>query len=620
MKTIVLDFETFYSDEYSLTKVPTEDYIADPRFQIMLVGMQIGSDAPVWKSGTKAQLAQWFSDNDLWDSCVVCHNAMFDGLILAKHFGRLPRILLCTRFMANAVLKPFIRSVSLENCLNHLDLGIKKGTTVKNMKGRPLESLSKHEVQEYAQYCMDDCQGTYGLFRYLLPFFPKSELRIIDRTLRMYLEPQFVLDADVFSGTYAEAVARKEKLLASLEASGVTKDVLMSNQKFAALLTAHGIDVPMKVSPTTGKSTFALAKTDAGWKDLEDEYHDHPQIGPMLLARVGVKTSIEETRSKRMLDIAITHGKFRIPLLYYSAHTGRYGGTEKINAQNFPRVDKSRMRFGIKAPKNHVVIAADLSQIEARMTAWLAGQKDLLDDFAVGADIYSKFASRVFSKPVVKGQSKEDDRMRFVGKTCILGLGFGMSAEKLALTLRKDNMQFSVTQCKQMVNTYRQTYSLIPALWSVLQNIVNTLLANPNSVMNYKCLKAHRNAIVLPNGMVLSYPQLRHDSSSSASFSNNLVYTYGGETRTLWGGKVAENCVQALARIVVMEQMLRIEDELGLRLALQQHDELDYIVPEADADALVSRIKRIMSIAPSWAPDLPVAVEVNYGLTLGHCK
>jgi len=66
--------------------------------------------------------------------------------------------------------------------------------------------------------------------------------------------------------------------------------------------------------------------------------------------------------------------------------------------------------------------------------------------------------------------------------------------------------------------------------------------------------------------------------------------------------------------------MLRIEDELGLRLALQQHDELDYIVPEADADRLVSEIKRIMSIAPSWAPDLPVAVEVNYGPTLGHCK
>ena len=615
MKTIVLDFETFYSDEFSLTRMATEDYVTDPRFQIILVAAKVGNQKTEWMSGSIPKLAKWFDDIDLWNSCVVCHNMMFDGLILAKHFGKLPKIMLCTRFMANAVLKPHIKSVSLANCLNYLQLGVNKGDAVKYMKGKTIDMFTKVELYEYAQYCITDCDGTYALFKYMIPFFPKSELQIIDRTLRMYLEPQFTLDAKVFAATYAESVNKKETLLAKLESSGVTRDILMSNQKFAALLKGMGVDVPLKTSPTTGNLTYAFAKTDPGWKDLEEEYHDDPTIGPMLMARIGVKTSIEETRSKRLLDIANTHGKLRIPLLYYSAHTGRYGGTEKINAQNFPRVDKSRMRFGITAPKGHVIIAADLSQIEARMTAWLAGEKDLLKDFANGVDIYSKFATRIFGREVKKGRSKDDDRMRFVGKTCILGLGFGMSGEKLALTLRKDNMDFTVDQCIKMVYTYRQTYPFIPEMWSQLNCYMQVMGNNPNSIQTYKCLGFARNTIILPNNMTLAYPKLTLDSPP-----RSMTYKYASETRTLWGGKVAENCVQALARIVVMDQMLNIERTLGLKLALQQHDELDYIVPEAEADSLVAEIKRIMSIAPSWAPDLPVAVEVNYGPTLGHCK
>lgn len=621
MRLAVVDFETYYDGEYSLKKMSTEDYVTDPRFEIILVGVKFQGEAPTWFTGTKKQIAQWFDEIDLWSCCVIAHNNMFDGLIFAVHFGRLPARLLCTRKMAQVFLKPHMRSVSLENCLKELDLGIEKGTEVHNMIGRTRGSLSKRELNAYASYCMDDCEGTMRVFEYLAPMFPREEFHIIDMTLRMYLEPQLVLDAEVLSEHLATVRAKKEQQLNALPPS-ITKKRLSSNPQFAKVLEELGIEVPMKMSPSTQLPIYAFAKNDTGWKQLEEDYADDPLVSAVLTARLGSKSTLEESRTQKLIDIALRHGLFRIPLMYYAAHTGRYGGMEGINAQNFPRIDKSRMRFGIKAPPGFVVLAADLAQIEARITAWLAGEKDLVEDFRAGVDLYSKFATRVFKEEVVKDRSPKDKQRRFVGKTCILGLGFGMGAPKLQGTLRKDNLKFDLIQTAAMVDLYRQTYWHIPELWRRFDSCLSLMQSGSGQLRIGPVTVGHR-VIILPNGMPLQYPKLRlreYEDENTGKKNMRWTYTYATEIRTLWGGKMTENVVQALARIVVMGHMVEIRRRLKLRPALQQHDELDYVVRERDAAEYAGEIGQIMSRPPQWAPDLPVAVEINYGPSLGDCK
>jgi DNA polymerase len=621
VKLFVLDFETYYDNDYSLSKMSTEDYVADPRFDVIMAGIKIGNEPAYWAKGGVEILRERFDRIGLWDGCVIAHNMMFDGLVLQKHFGKLPKMLICTRFMAAPFFKPYTRSLSLDSCMKLTGLGV-KGTTVNDMKGRTRQSLTSAEWAAYSSYCMNDCENEFKLFKHLASTLPVSELKIIDLTLRMYLQPRLLIDTNVMSEELAAVVARKEAQIAALP-NGLGASDLSSNAKFAKILESYGIEVPMKRSITTGEAMPALAKNDPGFKELEEEYADDPVIGALLAARVGVKSTLEVSRYTRLLDIGLKHRWLRVPLLYYNAHTGRYGGAENINAQNFPRVDKSHMRFGVKAPKNHVVLAADLAQIEARMTAWLACALGLLQAFREKRDIYSEFATRVFRIETVKDRSPEDKARRFVGKTCILGLGYGMGADKLRDTLRKDGMIYDHVACQRMVTVYRETYQEIPMLWRRFDKALNDTVRSGGRVkigpvsISSKC-------IVLPNGMSIQYPDLRYVLAGelSGKFRNyeGFVYRFAEEVRTLWGGKATENVVQALSRIVIMEHMLKIAHTLELNPVLQQHDELDYVVPKAHADEYAREITAIMRAPPEWAPDLPIDVEVNYGPTLGHCK
>lgn len=620
MKLAVADFETFYSKEYSLSRMPTEDYVTDPRFEMMMLGVKMGEHEPVILRGPVSVITQRLDEMGFWDSCVVAHQAIFDMLIFKTKFNRLPKLMLCTRMMANALLKPYSRSVSLKACLEMLDLGVQKGDEVLNMIDRPAASLSSAEWQRYATYCSDDCRGTYALAKYLMKILPPQELLNVHLTLQMYLNPQLVLDAKMLAEQLQEERAKKIQILNSLPPN-ITKPMLMSNPKFAEVLRGFGIDPPMKISPTTGEKTYAFAKNDMQWKELEEEYADVPEVQAVIAARLSAKSTLAETRLERLLDIATRHKHFRVPIMYYAAHTGRDGGTEGINPQNFPRVDKSRMRFTIRAPKGFVVLAADLAQIEARITAMIAGQLDLVEDFRNKIDIYSKFASAAFGAEVVKGRSKEDDKRRFVGKTCILGLGFGMGWKKLRVTLRKDNLKFSDQESQKMVSLYRYTYPKIERSWDLLGMSIPGVLSRGGVQQQFGPVTLGQNCIILPNNMALSYPRLQQHADEDTG-EKKWYYEYGGELRHLWGGKVLENIVQALARILIMNYQQVIFRELKLRPAIRQHDELDFVVQESKADELARAIGEIM-IQPAdciGMPQLPVAVEINYGPTLGDCK
>lgn len=617
MNIVTIDFETYYDKEYSLSKMSTEAYIADPRFEVILVAAKVDDGEVDWFSGTRAQTARWLEQFNLQRCGIVCHNAMFDATILQEIFGIRPGFIFDTISMAQVHIRPFSPRVSLKACLEYCDFdGLRKGEEVHNMLGRTRTSLSVKELGAYAAYCCTDVLGTYRLFKHLKPLFPKSEFIVMDQTHRMYLDPKLELDAALLAEIQQAEIARKQQLLNSMS-QYASKDQLMSNDKFAEVLRSVGVEPPMKISLTTGKPTYAFAKADPEFKALQEEYVDDEVVTALIEARLGVKSTISETRAGRLLEIARRFKKLRVPLNYYAAHTGRYGGTQKINMQNPPRINKKlgrlQMRYAMRAPKGHVVLAADLSQIEARIVAWWAGCSLLINAFASGDDVYSLFASRAYNQPTVKGRSQEDDGRRFVGKTCILGLGFGMGADKLKTTLNKDGVKTPLTEAQRLVNVYRTTYTEIPWLWNKCERALPVMATGKGRVQFGPVVFGQGAIVHLPNGMPIYYNNLSNENGE-------WWYTFGNETRKLFGGKLTENVVQALARIIVMDNMITIRRELDLQPVLQVHDELDYVVPEGQAEEYARRIKEIMAIPPTWAPGLPVAAEVNWGPTFGDCK
>jgi DNA polymerase len=281
-------------------------------------------------------------------------------------------------------------------------------------------------------------------------------------------------------------------------------------------------------------------------------------------------------------------------------------------------LDRRQIRFAIRAPKHHVVLSADLAQIEARLNAWESGCKQLVQAFANKKDIYSEFATSIFHVPVRKGDPATE-KQRFVGKTCILGLGYGMGPPKLVATLRKDKIKLDIVTSEQFVGTYRTMYWQIPAFWKYCDETIE-IMAQGGARRIGPCM-ARGNVIELPNGMELVYHNLRWISDDDGDGSyQGWVYDYGGMTKTLWGGKVVENITQALARIIITDAMRAARRELGLLCKMQAHDELVYNVLERDAPMYSTELSKIMVRRPQWAPDLPIEVEAKFGPTYGDAK
>lgn len=604
-RVVVLDFETYYDTDYSLSKMTTEDYIRDPRFEVLGVAAKIDDAPAFFIDGVIA--ADHLKRMELDKAFVIAHNSRFDMTILSWIYGIYPEFIFDTMSMARPLVFHKTGSVSLRALCDHFDLG-EKGYEVLNTKGKRRADFTSEEFKRLAEYGKKDAELTRALFNKLAPGFPQTELRVIDRTIRMYSEPIFELDKDVLVGVIESERARKQALMDRI--AGVDKALLMSNEKFASLLRFFGVEPPRKVSKATGKPTFAFSKTDAAFTALLDD--DNEYVAALVSARLGVKSTIVESRAERMLAIA-NRGLLPAPLQYYAAHTGRYGGDDKINLQNLTK--GSGLRAAIRAPKGYVIIAADLSQIEARLLAWFAGQMDLVEQFALGADVYSAFATKLYGESVVKGRSKLDDERRKIGKICILGLGYGLGPDTFFLQLQYQGIK-DVTpgMARDAVSTYRETFPRIAKVWWKANDWLSIISGSSSGWDEHKCCEIRRGGISLPSGLALRYHDLKYTSSAAS-----WTYRYGKKTVYLYGSKVIENIIQALASIIIREAMVILERR-GLITRLQVHDELVFVVPEKDVDDAKREIGAVMRRRPKWAPDLPVEVEIGVGYNYKDVK
>lgn len=621
MHTITLDFETYYDNDYSLRKMTPVEYILDPRFEI--IGCAVKDDGP----------ARWMEVDQLREYLaelpervtIVSHNALFDMCILAWRLNYVPTLMVDTLGMARAWLGHKLKSLSLANVALHFGIGM-KGDTVHKVIGMSAAAIKASGLyEEYTQYACKDADLCYTIYRTMIgQGFPARELVVQDTVLRCAVMPRFVLDEALLAEHLHATLASKQDLLA--RCGLVSRDDLMSNEKFAAALTALGVDPPTKISLTTGNETYAFAKTDPAFIELEE--HENPEVQALVSARLGVKSTIEETRTQRLINIARLEwpggrrGVLPMPLRFSGAHTHRLSGDWKLNMQNLPSRGNNRIRSAIKAPSGYKVIAPDASQIEARLAAWFCGAQSMVTAFANGEDIYSSFASEVFGYEVKQETHKVE---RFIGKTAVLGLQYGLGWEKFQKTVALQSkaqvgkeVKLSDEEAAKVVKVYRTKYAEIPRMWNRLNNLIPRMTSRDLSELVHPVQFMHEK-VQLPSGLYLHYHDLQNKNGQ-------WWFTYGGKPKYLYGGKLLENIVQALARICVMDtavavrRMLSEVEYLDAWLNLQVHDELVYIAKERDAAKLLKVVIETMSTPPKWGPDIPLKAEGDMGDSYGDCK
>ena len=624
MHLITIDFETYYDSKIKLgfKHQTTEEYIRDKRFEVIGVGVKVDDDATVWVSGGRDKIKEYLTSLDWGSSPLLCHNTLFDGAILSWHYGITPAFMLDTLCMARAI-HGVEAGGSLKALADRYEIGV-KGEEVIAAEGKARLDFNEEELARYGEYCKNDVDLTLKLFKILHKTFPDDELALIDMTVRMFTHPVFLVDDALLQERYEELKEEKQLLLEGLmeklncETAEAVRKRLASNKQFAELLVERGVEAPMKESKTTGKQTYALAKNDEGFIKLTE--HDDPLIQQLCAVRLGTKSTIEESRIERFIDVGKRNkGRLPIPLKYYGAHTGRWAGSDKVNFQNLPSRDKKKkaLKNAVVAPDDHIVINCDSSQIEARVLVWLAGQDDVVEQFRKGEDVYSLFATKIYERPRPKANPVE----RFVGKTCILGLGYGTGKLKLQHTLKTTPPGAAVTEAEaeEFVKTYRDTNDKVIDLWTAGDNVIKDLSNWDDKIKPYyygkhKCLKITKEGVHLPNGLMIRYPDLRLNTEESKS---RYEYKSRKGPVSLWGGSLVENVVQALARIIVGEQMIKINEKY--RVALTVHDAAVIVVPEAEKDEALAYIVECMSTPPAWARGLPVTCEAKYAQTYGEC-
>ena len=586
---IYLDFETYYDVQLSLSKMSTVQYINHPDFKVWGVGIKVEDGETEWYN--EEETSDVLAQIDWENTAVVCHNTLFDAYILTQYYGYKPAFYYDTAAMSRGLYPNM--SASLANAVRRQfpnDETMRKGEELVNAKG--VRDLDPELDAQIGGYCIQDVDLTYALFLEYIKLYPDKELRIIDLTVRMFVEPKLMLDRGLLT-TYKEEIATRTEQ--AIQASGTTREVLASQVKFKEHLESLGITVPTKKSPTTGKQIPAFGKNDSAYIQMCNMYPEHNNIWE---AREFVKSRIEETRAQRFIDSTNPDGTFSVPLRYYAAHTGRFGGSDKINLQNLPR--GSTLRRAIMAPEGQRLYIADLSNIEARMLAWLAKEHDLVEAFRTGRDVYCEFASQIYGRTI----TKDDKLERYVGKTAILGLGYGMGADKFKQTLKTGSPSVDVSDsvAQQIVMQYRGMYPNIPRLWSGMKDALFQMI-NPRSVgMMYGPLMIKMRALELPNGMALSYPNLRYEAGQ-------FVYNTDRDYVRTHGPRVTENVIQALARLVITDQMLDVQSLPQVDIVLQVHDEIIAIGSEVNADDTMNQILEIMRTPPEWCNDIPLDAE-----------
>ncbi len=651
---LTLDFETYFDTEYSLgKKMPTVEYIMDDRFEFTGVGLAYSPDfIPKFypanpNSLTIACLKNRYGKN-LENCTVVIQNAKFDALILKEKFGIIPPYIIDTIDLARFYDSRM--SHKLKDLTKTFGYSSPKGDT-QRFKGLHYEDMSNEQKEALSEYCRTDIDLTTKLFKILLPLIsnPEIEIPLARHTLGLFLNPQVKLnfgkaeelkskmeaEKDIVLNKVSWAlmyVDKKRKTLAKVLNSNIFKNILEDT-------LPKGEHPPMKQGKNG--SILAVAQADEGMKFLLT--HQKEEIRLLAEARLSISSwPLHIKRIQNLINQAkARNGYLGIPLTYYSAHTGRWGGGEGLNVQNFGK--RGRTGSGIhplikevgsliEAPEGYTFITPDLSQIEARKLAWFAGQDDLLQAFATGSDVYSEFASDLFNSKVYKPDKDDPEPIqklmeirRGFGKDAILGCGYGMGTNRFYQNCREnsnlrplfDSGKYDWEFIDNLIKTYRKKYSKIIDFWTFCEKAFRWVIKYPHEFVIYpkggasgippikdaKLTFWNENGTVfirLPSGRELRY---RHCRIVKDRYKGTIAWQWG----KLWGGSIVENIVQATSRDILAEAILLIEPFNPI--VCHVHDSITVMVKKDAVRFARPKIERAMRTIPDWAEGMPIDVE-----------
>lgn len=636
MAFVTLDFETFYGVKYSLSSLSYEEYIFHPQFKVHGVGIKIDNGPTIYydeKQTAAALQALFYPGNP---HTLICHNTLFDGPILSWYYKLRANRYWCTKKMSDAIFPQY--SSSLEQLAIRLwpdDLSMRKGKELASFKD--VVTLTPEQQAVMGGYCRQDVDLTFAAALELHKLFPPEEIEAIEWTLEQFIHPVLEVDTVLLEDFL---ITHEKERAALIEGSGTTETILSSNIKFAAWLEeTHGLTIPKILSPTAKdpeNMKLPLSKQD---KEFINIQLDHPELDHVWKARMEATSSIAKTRAERMIRHSTLQPskKLAIPLKYYGAHTGRWSGCNKINVQNLQA--GSPHRLSLLAPAGYMIAVSDLANIEGRVLAWFAKQTDKCKLFAEGVDLYNRIASEIYGRPIDRKRKEidpdtgdvvfPDATEGFVGKTLELGLGYRMGANKLRHSFlvggrSANRLFFSEEECQKFVRVYRALNDRIAASWLEADAMIFHMTQKNEPVRQWRCLEVGYRYIKLPNGMFLTYPQLRAIEDQRGGFS--YVYWQGKYDTKIHGGKLIENIIQALSRIIMNDGRRRTSEFLAtkkdpdVRVVMTVHDELVAVVPAETADSDWYTMSTLMCDLPSWADDGLLHLETAGGYDVKYSK
>lgn len=671
---LVLDWETFFHSKakYSLKggHHTTESYVRSELFNAHMLGYWAPDTMPAPAECNSGMVE---TNDDLRrrieTSACLFHHGQFDALILSHWYGLRPGFIYDTLAMARLVL-PRLKSHSLGALAQYF------GLPEKNVPYNLFDGL-RHLPPDVRALVADGCKHdvwlTKQIFDRLLPFVPEEELQVIDVTCRMFSESVLELDRprmEAFLRT--ERMRKARAMLEAGNAIGLTtarlqhlspndtaialrkllddiETELQSSAKFKIALEALGYECPMKWSEkakeqckycrgsgryssddkadyppcpggngagmTKGGWIPAIAKSDEPMKELLE--HDDSRVQALAAARLGVKSTIDETRAQRLLDTA-TRGPLPVYLSYAAAKTLRFGGGDKTNWQNFRR--GGEIRKSIVAPEGHKLVIGDLSQIEYRLLCWLTGQTDKLEALAAGRDLYSELAGQFYGYEVSKALPKE----RGLGKQITLSCGYGAGAQSIVATAKNGTygppLQLTDAESLKARDLYRATHPDVVEFWNWCSKTALPTLHHGQSTMyggdeiTKPVLTIEDQRLWLPNDTCIDYTGLRW-ARPSEIFPNQQHKddspswwepSRKGYTRT-WGSHVTADVCQALAAVVIKHAMAIVAKRY--KIALQVHDEIVLCVPDAEAQTAYEFLISTLKTPPAWCADIVLDAE-----------
>ena len=655
-KMVIVDFESFFDDTFTLRKMRMEEYILDKRFKVHGVAVAYPNGKTEWVEGDDVR--RWLKSHKKFG--FVGHNYFFDGLIWKLQYNHVAPSCADTKLLSNAVFGP--AEVSGGNDLESVAerLGFQPKGKIDIFKGK--YDLSSDEMKAMAAYATNDADLEYKVFHALLPRLtrPEFEAWLIQHTLNIYINKPLPVSAEKCRAAMRKVEANVHEKCKALpkivfdceeqKGSGknkriettkktVDEEVLASNKQFGQALIQtlqkHKVKVPMKM----GKNSLipALAKADEGFMALKS--CGNKMVQAMVIARLCKRSGDTQIARLRTLLKVSALGGFRVYLNYWGACTGRWTGGSGLNAHNFPNPGRSSDEFErevatlirecISPPKGRKFSATDAANIEARVLAWWAGQQDLVDAFGSGEDVYSSFATETFHEEVRK--PKADDPkpkavrfklLRGAGKGAVLGLGYSMAAPKFERQQRGnpevralfETGELTTTKCEEIVKLYRKKYPMIPALWRKVEGAFFSAREGAERCVNGVLFTKGRDRgvdVTLPSGRVIHYPNVRIGTHGDANAPKKcrVQWVYGhGKGKKIYGGLLVENIVQAISRDILAEAVWSMEQE-GYEVNYHVHDSVVAVPPAAKAKKCLDYCVEVLSQSPEWATGMKLGAE-----------